>query len=77
MRIISRGVNPNEYLWEGTCGYCNTKFECLQHEGTIQSDQRDGTFLKVACPVCIKMAFAYKTKRTNPRALREPYQGPG
>ena len=81
MKILSRGTNPKDYMWEGTCGNCNTKFECQQHEGRIEypRDQRDTAFLRVICPVCGKSANAYRTNRSVPHTedrTNWPTRGP-
>jgi hypothetical protein len=57
MKIIERGVLPSEREWRATCTTCRTRFECLESEGKVCDDQRDGRYLAVACPVCSSMCY--------------------
>ena len=52
MRIIERGTPPNEQPIEGRCRNCKTIFEFMQHEAKRISDQRDGDYWHLNCPVC-------------------------
>jgi RNase P subunit RPR2 len=52
MKIIERGTLPSEREWKAMCTNCRTRFECLESEGHVESDQREGTYLRVVCPVC-------------------------
>jgi RNase P subunit RPR2 len=52
MKILIRGKLPEERRWRATCKYCETQFACLQSEGRLTSDGRDGDTLVVECPVC-------------------------
>lgn len=51
MRIIERERIPNP-LFRVTCGFCETIFEFTKSEGEVVYDQRDGSSVKIACPVC-------------------------
>lgn len=63
MKILSRGIKPEDKIFRGTCSNCKTEYECLRHEGTYEYDQRDGGgFLRVTCPVCGKSSIAYEVK---------------
>lgn len=52
MKIIKRGVLPQERVWSGTCHTCGTQAECFEAELKVTHDQRDGTFGQTDCPVC-------------------------
>lgn len=56
MRIIKEGIKPQTKLYETQCLICKTIFEFSRNEAIIDSD-RDGIFLKIACPLCSKMVF--------------------
>lgn len=80
MKIISRGVKPEDKVYRGTCRNCSTVFECQRHEGTFHpGDQRDGPWLSVSCPVCGKSANAYEKKGGNliPSDMRHEWIGIG
>ena len=69
MRILSRGTDPKNKLYKGTCSYCKTVFECQQHEGRLEGgDYRSDfeQFLRVNCPVCGKSAVAYERNDGQP-----------
>lgn len=54
MRIIRQGKLPEMELFEVTCDRCKTLFEFEKVEAKITSDQRDGDFMTIDCPLCHK-----------------------
>jgi RNase P subunit RPR2 len=52
MRIIRRGVLPEEKIYRASCNHCKTEVEFTGAEGRLKYDQRDGNFYTVTCPVC-------------------------
>jgi len=54
MKIIRHGQKPEEKTYEVTCAHCRTVFEFTQGEAKYRSDQRDGDYLEIPCPVCSK-----------------------
>lgn len=52
MKILRKGKHPDETTHQGTCNRCRTEVEFLRSEGEVVHDQREGSFVKVACPVC-------------------------
>lgn len=56
IKIIKEGIKPETKLYETQCFTCKTIFEFSQNEAIINYD-RDGTFLKIACPLCSEMVF--------------------
>jgi len=57
--ITKQGTPPSKRPYNGTCGYCKTQYKCLQEDGDVIFDQRDGDFLRIKCPSCGKPANAY------------------
>lgn len=52
MEILHRGTAPSERVHEATCNSCKTKVRFTQGEAKYNSDQREGDYLSVSCPVC-------------------------
>jgi len=52
MEIIKRGIKPSEKQYEATCRNCDTQIRFFAAEAVRKSDQRDGDYLSIACPVC-------------------------
>lgn len=52
MKIITRGIPPEEKLYRSLCIYCKTVFQYIAKEAKLVSDQREGDYLSIACPVC-------------------------
>lgn len=57
MKIIKRGVVPEEREMTGTCNNCSTIIECLAGEAKHHHDQRDGDYSLIICPVCNKEIY--------------------
>ena len=57
MRIIEKGVSPDDKTYRERCGYCKTLFEFDRKEAKFTSDQRDGDFLTVMCPTCARPVY--------------------
>jgi RNase P subunit RPR2 len=64
MEILHRGIAPSERTHEATCSTCKTKIRFVQHEAKYNSDQREGDYLSITCPVCSHII----TKQLNPRS---------
>lgn len=52
MKIIERGTDPQSTPIRATCNHCKTVFEFHPIEAEYTSDQRDGNFYLIGCPVC-------------------------
>lgn len=52
MRIIRNGRKPEDREHRATCTNCDTRFEFAQKEAKYITDQRDGDYLHICCPVC-------------------------
>lgn len=57
MRIVKRGVPPQEKYYSSTCPGCETQFEYKRSEVNINCiDPRDYTWT-INCPLCKKMLY--------------------
>lgn len=52
IKIIHRGVKPDELPIQVSCRSCSTLFEFHQTDARVVFDQRDGDYYSIACPVC-------------------------
>lgn len=52
MKIIKEGIDPKKRTYRIECHICKTEFEFEQQEAKYNSDQRDGDFLSINCPIC-------------------------
>lgn len=52
MEILKRGTKPSEKQYEATCRNCATHVRFVAAEAVRKSDQRDGDYLAIECPVC-------------------------
>lgn len=52
MKIIREGTDPAKKAISASCNRCRTEIEFLPVEAKYVSDQRDGDFYQIACPVC-------------------------
>ena len=52
MKIIERGIKPDDMTQQARCTRCRTLVEFQRSEARFVSDQRDGDAMVVKCPVC-------------------------
>ncbi len=52
IKIIKRGTLPGEKEYSKTCPSCYTEFTFLAKDAQTACNQRDGSYLKIACPLC-------------------------
>jgi RNase P subunit RPR2 len=52
MKIIKRGQVPGNEVYRLDCNHCHTEFEIEAKEAKYNSDQRDGDYLSIECPIC-------------------------
>lgn len=57
MIIIREGFIPEQHPIRLECDNCHTIFEFAKSEAELVYDQRDGNFLKIACPMCFTIAY--------------------
>lgn len=63
MKIIKRGEVPGNEVYRLDCNHCHTEFEIKASEAKYSSDQRDGDYLSIDCPVCKTMCTHYVRSR--------------
>lgn len=64
IEIIQRGTLPGERQHQTRCGACQTIFSFGETDARRISDQRDGDYLTLPCPVC---------QRPVNKAVHSPY----
>ena len=52
IRVTKHGALPDHDVFAGTCYRCKTEVEFERVDARLTSDQRDGDYLSVDCPVC-------------------------
>lgn len=52
IEVIERGTPPGEKPYKVTCTSCRSKLKFLRTDAKFTSDQRDGAYLTIRCPVC-------------------------
>ena len=52
VKVISKGIPPEEKPIRLICDHCKSELEFLMKEAKIHYDQRDGNFFSIECPVC-------------------------
>ena len=59
MKILKRGVKPEEKIYIGKCNICGTIVEAKGNEVKNTYDQRDGDYHTINCPVCNNYSLMY------------------
>ncbi len=57
MKIIQRGILPEERIYTGTCTYCVSHIEATHAELRHTACQLDGDGHVGSCPVCNKSMY--------------------
>ncbi len=52
IKILKQGQLPEEITYKFVCRACLTEFTAQRKDGKLHSDQRDGQWLEVKCPLC-------------------------
>lgn len=52
IEVINRGHLPENDQFEAKCNHCKSDLRFLRSDARFTSDQRDGDFVTVDCPVC-------------------------
>jgi hypothetical protein len=52
VEILKKGKSPLELTYDHTCKICKTRFRFAYSEGQRMSDNRDGDYLTIDCPIC-------------------------
>lgn len=64
MKIIKEGRLPRAKVYRAECNNCGTIFEFKKEEAQYTSDQRDGDFLTIGCPLplCSRRTTIYTSR---------------
>ena len=64
IKLIKRGIPPQEEIWKGTCRSCKSEYEAIRKDITdkiiFTKDIRDHA--KAPCEICGSEFFLYPTK---------------
>jgi RNase P subunit RPR2 len=52
VKITKVGSRPEDKEYRASCRNCKSEVEFRRNEAEYISDQRDGDFLSVRCPIC-------------------------
>lgn len=52
IEVIRRGHLPENDQFDVQCTHCKSDLRFQRKDGRFTSDQRDGDFLTIDCPVC-------------------------
>lgn len=76
IKILKQGRLPEEVTYKFGCHHCQTEFTAQAKDGKVGSDQREGTWLEVACPLCHHKCTSWK-EYEEPDVTQTPMYGPG
>jgi len=62
IEVISRGTKPEERTVNGACVHCKSVLRWKASDGKGESNQRDGDFNVITCPVCREKVFGNYAK---------------
>lgn len=68
IEITKRGSLPGDRKASAECRNCSTQFTFQQSDAAFHSDQRDGDYYSVPCPLCstsviVSSAIAFPPRR--------------
>lgn len=52
IEVIKKGIKPEDRMVQGTCSNCKSEMRWKASDGKQQSDQREGDWNEIQCPVC-------------------------
>lgn len=52
IKVIKRGIPPQEKKYNVVCRQCHSELEFVKSDAEYVYDQRDGDYLCLTCPVC-------------------------
>lgn len=67
VKILVKGTIPEEQWYKGTCGHCHTEFAFQRKEAKYSSDQRDGDYFSIDCPLCSKPVYVSTNSKYIPK----------
>jgi len=59
IEILTKGTPKSEIKYELRCHDCGTVFTCQKIDMQFHSDQRDGDYTTINCPICSKKVYFY------------------
>ncbi len=79
VEVVIKGDGPEERMYRATCRHCQSLLQFTRSEATFTSDQRDGDYVSVICPVCsssVNVAEnSYQNKPISDAAIRRQTGG--
>lgn len=61
MKIIKKGILPQDKIYRGTCMRCKTVIEATQTEGRLSLTDRTGvTMVEYTCPICSEIIWGWE-----------------
>lgn len=76
IKILKQGRLPEEVTYKFGCNNCATEFTAQKKDGVVGSDQREGTRLEVACPLCHHKCISWNEYK-EPKYEQAPVYPPG
>lgn len=52
IKVVSRGVDPKDYLYRMKCSTCKSVLEFQKADLKWESDYRNGGYWSLTCPMC-------------------------
>jgi hypothetical protein len=75
IKILKQGRLPEEVTYKFGCNNCATEFTAQKKDCKAGSDQRDGPWLEVACPLCNKQVTSQQEYK-DPTQSARPWDMP-
>lgn len=66
IEVIRRGHLPENDQFEAVCHRCKSQLRFLRSDAKHTSDQRDGDFVTITCPVCQSPVHAQSSSGKPP-----------
>lgn len=76
IKILKQGRLPEEVTYKFNCNNCKTEFTAQKKDGKVGCDQREGTWLEVACLLCHHKCTSWSEYK-EPDVTQTPMYGPG
>lgn len=79
VEVIVKGSAPEDRVYRATCRHCSSLLAFKRSEAIFTSDQRDGDYVSVICPVCSSSvnvaANSYQNKPISDAAIKRQTGG--
>lgn len=70
MKIIRRGIPPQQRIHTIDCRVCDSRLEFVETEAKRHEDQREGIHFSIDCPVCEQTLIFYPEPKRPPPPRR-------